>query len=104
MRKRAGRWRRSAISVSSPLRIVRTPRFRRECNEVLAGDPRRADALEGFEHVVSRNPELGMAVAGQDGCYGRPIHTGTASYLIVDTVVEEAVCLLSIRKVPSGTF
>jgi hypothetical protein len=86
-------------------RIVRTPSFERGLNEARssAGD-RLDEALTGFEHVVARIPESGMAVPGRSGFRSRPFHSSEGSYLVVYTYDREKVVFLSIRRVPSGSF
>ena len=87
-------------------RIVRTPRFERGLEEVRSpsADSRFEEALEGFEHVVARIPEMGMAVPGQPGCRSRPFHTSHGSFLVIYTYDREKVVCLDVRRVPSSTF
>lgn len=83
-------------------RIVRTPRFERELKAVQSA--RIDEALVGFEHVLARIPEMGMAVPGQPAARSRPFHTPDGSFLVVYTFDREKVVCLTIRRVPSGSF
>lgn len=87
-------------------RIVRAPRFERELKEIrTSADPRFDEALTGFEHIVRRIPETGMAVRGQSSsCRSRPFHAAEGSFLVVYSFDREKVVLLTIRRVPSGSF
>lgn len=86
-------------------RIVRAPSFERALSEARGSTGSQFDeALAGFEHVVARTPESGMAVSGRPGFRSRPFHTYEGSYLVVYTYDREKVALLSIRRVPSGRF
>lgn len=87
-----------------PRKVIRTPRFRRELTHLLANVQRGDDALEGFEEVVSRIPEQGMAAPGMPDCCARPLHTTAGSFLIVYSFSDEEVYLLSLRSVPEGRF
>jgi hypothetical protein len=86
-------------------RIVQTPRFERELHEVrrLVGH-RLDEALAGFEHVLARIPEMGMAVPGQPTARSRPFHTPDGSFLVIYTYDREKVVCLTIRRVPSASF
>lgn len=86
-------------------RIVRTPRFERELKAVRGSAGARVDeALTGFEHILARIPEMGMAVPGQPTARSRPFHTPEGSFLVIYTYNREQVVLLTIRRVPSGSF
>lgn len=63
-----------------------------------------ATALAGLEEVISRNPELSMAVPGHEKFRCRPIHTDHGSFLIVFAVDAKSVTLLSMRPVPSDAY
>ena len=83
-------------------RIVRTPRFERELKAVQSA--RIDEALAGFEHVLARIPEMGMAVPGQSTARSRPFHTPEGSFLVIYTYDREKVVLLTLRRVPSSRF
>lgn len=83
-------------------RIVRTPRFERELKAVQSA--RIDEALAGFEHVLARIPEMGMAVPGQPTARSRPFHTPEGSFLVIYTYDREKVVLLTLRRVPSSRF
>lgn len=86
-------------------RIVRTPRFERELKAVRGSAGARFDeALAGFEHVLARIPEMGMAVPGQPSGRSRPFHSPDGSFLVIYTYDREKVVCVSIRPVPSGRF
>jgi hypothetical protein len=82
--------------------IVRTPRFERELKAVQSA--RLDEALVGFEHVLARIPEMGMAVPGQPTARSRPFHTSDGSFLVIYTYDREKVVLLTLRRVPSSRF
>lgn len=83
-------------------RIVRTPRFERELKAVQSA--RIDEALTGFEHVLARIPDMGMSVPGQPSARSRPFHTPEGSFLVIYTYDRDKVVLLTIRRVPSGSF
>jgi hypothetical protein len=86
-------------------RIVRTPRFERELKALQGSAGARLDeALTGFEHVLARIPEMGMAVPGQPTARSRPFHTQEGSFLVIYTYDREKVVLLTLRRVPSSRF
>lgn len=83
-------------------RIVRTPRLERELKAVQSA--RLDEALVGFEHVLARIPEMGMAVPGQSTARSRPFHTPEGSFLVIYTYDREKVVLLTLRRVPASRF
>ena len=83
-------------------RIVRTPRFERELKAVQSA--RLDEALVGFEHVLARIPEMGMAVPGQPTARSRPFHTPEGSFLVIYSYDRLKVVLLTLRRVPSSRF
>lgn len=88
----------------SPRKVVRTDRFQREVARHFKKVRRGEEALEGFEEVVARVPELGMTAPGASNASCRPLHTESGSFLIVYLYDDAEVVLLSIRPVPSGVF
>lgn len=87
-----------------PRKLVRKPEYQREVDRIRREDPRGAEAVEGFEEIVLRSPQLGMAVPGRAKYYGRPFRTETSSYLGIYTYDAAKVVFLAVRKVPAGTF
>ena len=85
-------------------RTLRTRRFKHELADLFRNVDRGKEALSGFEDVVSRLPEQGMAAPGHPDCCVRPLHTDAGAFLIVYVFTAETVTLLSIRRIPSGPF
>jgi len=84
-------------------RVAKSPQCERDL-QAIAARHRAEEAIAGFERVVSRIPEMGMAVRGKQGFYSRPFHTGDGSYLVIYTFDEETVTLVSVRSIPSSSF
>jgi hypothetical protein len=85
-------------------RVVVAPRLAGELERVLEGVPRGEEAFRGFQHVVGRRPEQGLAVRGRPDYFQRPFHAGERSFTVIYTFDEEKVVLLAIREVPSSIF
>jgi hypothetical protein len=92
------------LSKSGRRRVLWKSQSAAQIEEIRRSSERAADAIAGFEEVVARIPELGMAVAGRKGFYSRPFHTDKGSYLVVYTFNAREVDCIAIRPVPSTAY
>lgn len=89
---------------SGPRSLQQTTRFQRELAEVLAAHERAEAAFSGFAHIVTRRPDLGMAVPGRPGFHQLPFHTPTGSFTVVYTFDDDSTTCIALREVPAGVF
>ena len=64
-----------------PRNLVRKREYQQAIERIRRETARGAEAVEGFEEVIRRSPELGMSVPGKTKYFGRPFRTETSAYL-----------------------
>lgn len=87
-----------------PRKLVRKREYQQAVERIQREAARGAEAVEGFEEVIRRSPELGMSLPGRTKYFGRPFRTETGAYLGIYTYDSEKVVCLAVRTVPAGTF
>ncbi len=87
-----------------PKTLVRKQEYQAAIDKIRRESARGAEAVEGFEEIIRRSPELGMSLPGRTKYFGRPFRTEVGSYLGIYTYDNEKVVCLAVRVVPSGTF
>ncbi len=87
-----------------PRKLVRKPEYLQAIERIRSETVRGAEAIEGFEEVIRRSPELGMSLPGRAKFFGRPFRTEKGSHLGIYTYDNEKVVCLAVRIVPSGAF
>lgn len=92
------------MSKSGPRRVVWGPRSAQDIEKIRRSSERAKDAITGFERVVARIPEMGMAVPGRPEFFSRPFHTGDGSFLVIYTFDDRQVVCLAVRPVPSTAY
>jgi hypothetical protein len=85
-------------------KLVWSPRSSLEIEQIRRSSERAADAVSGFERVVVRIPEMGMAVPHKPGYFSRPFHTGRGSFLVIYTFDDDKVLCITVRPVPSSAY
>jgi hypothetical protein len=92
------------LSKSGRRRLVWGPRTAQEIERLRRASERASEAITGFERVVTRIPEMGMAVPGQPGFYSRPFHTDRGSFLVIYSFDDHQVVCITLRSVPSTAY
>jgi hypothetical protein len=92
------------LSKSGQRKLFWAPRTAQEIERIRRSSERAAEAIAGFERVVTRMPEMGMAVPGKSGFRSRPFHTGKGSFLVVYTFDDHQVVCVAVRPVPSSAY
>ena len=85
-------------------KLVWSPRSSPEIDQIRRSSERAAEAISGFERVVVRIPEMGMAVPHKPGFFSRPFHTDRGSFLVIYTFDDNQVFCITVRPVPSSAF
>jgi len=87
-----------------PRKLVRKQEYQQAVERIRRETARGAEAVEGFEEVIRRSPELGMSLPGRTKFFGRPFRTEAGSYLGIYTFDDEKVVCFAVRTVPVGRF
>lgn len=94
----------SGSSVARPYKVGETPRFEREWAAIRSREKRADEALTGLRRVLSRIPDLGMAVPGHEGFSSYPVHLDSGTYLVVYTFDRTSVTLIAVRRAARNVF
>lgn len=92
------------MSKSGARKLVWGPQAAPDIEKLRRSSERATEAIAGFERVVTRIPEMGMAVPGRPGFYSRPFHTDRGSFLVIYTFDDNQVVCVKIRSVPSAAY
>jgi hypothetical protein len=92
------------LSKGGQRKLVWSPRSAQEIETIRRSSERAAEAIFGFERVVVRIPEMGMAVPRKPGFFSRPFHTDRGSFLVTYTFNDEEVFCIAVQPVPASAY